>query len=125
MLALLLVFVIAICKAVQDSLWHGWGSSVFARGRKPTDYWGDATKVWLRRYVDQERSKGYLPSMRSWWRRQLLVPIWDGWHLVALIRMIATSLLPFSGGMPLWTFPAAMGVHTLVFTLSYNRLRNR
>lgn len=120
--ATLLICAVALCKATQDTLWHHWDRSLFARISGRTGYWGHASEVWKRRYVDNDPSRGYRPILRSALARAVLVPVWDGWHLVALVRSVALAAIPASLGAPLWTVPVLALLHSAVFLVAYNLL---
>ena len=117
----LLVLVVALCKAVQDTLWHHWGSSPFRHGGE-YGYWGRADLVWLRRYIDNRYENGYVPRLKNPVVRMLLIPFWDGWHLMAVVSALAATAIPAASGLPLWSWPALLLFHSVAFETTYTAL---
>lgn len=122
--ALALVAVVAVCKAGQDALWHNWSRSAFARaGADRLGYWGDAALADRRRFVGREYAGGRLPLLDTPVVGTLLLTVWDGWHLLALVRAVSLSAIPTASGLPWWTWPAAFAVHTVAFEATYRAAR--
>lgn len=122
----LLLAVAGICNAVMDTLHHHWGGSVFARwsGGDRTAYWGSANHVWLRRYVDHDPKKGYVPLFRFAVLRPVLEAVWDGWHLAKTLMWLALSLaVALALGWSWWGLAAGFFAITLPFSIVYELLR--
>ena len=123
-IALTIIALLGVCKAIQDTLWHHHSTSVF-RGNGVGAYWGPAEHAWLRRYVSNNVAFGYVRTLRTPLRRALLIPVWDAWHLMAGFQVaLACSLLPVLG-LPWWSAIAAFVAHTITFEALYSHLLRR
>ena len=120
MAALFLALSVGLLKGGQDHLMFHTSS-----GPDPVPYWGDAKRVWLRRYVGGARTRGLHPLLRVPVLGRLLTIVWDGWHLLALLRGLGAAALVVAPppALPLGVALAlAFALHTAGFYLAYSTL---
>lgn len=94
--SLVLLGVAGLMDATMDTLLHHWRRSWFydlADGN-PFSWWGSASQVWRRRYVDNDPESGFTDIYRFWrgiglaWVYESVA---DAWHAAKLLRTVVMA----------------------------------